>query len=195
MKQLQRNVAKWNVAKKQKNPKQPQRDKEWTHTNIQLQRDTKEIIKWHRTPTQDSLGGAVEGPVSYLYLCMTIWRHELQLFTDFIFEYIHYSNCCFCHETIALYVPVCCVCLHTIKSLQTRPCWVQSLTKCLKFDLCTLRNSTTAKKPGHRSATSLIQTRYSMFGDVSSSHLLADHLIPLAVWLTDIPLFCLPSLR
>lgn len=92
-----------NVAKKQKNPRQPQRDTERTQTNIQLQRnfkqlqrnfeqlqrDTKQIIKWHRTPTQDSLGGAVEGPVSYLYLCVTIWRYELQLFTDFILEYIH----------------------------------------------------------------------------------------------------------
>ena len=112
-------------------------------------------------------------------------------------SYYTSQNCnyCFCHETMAVYVPECCVRPHTFKSLQTRPCCVQS-DKVFKVPLLHFeKQHSSQKKPGRRSAASLIQTRYSMFGDVSSSHLLADHLIPLAVWLTDIPLFCLPSLR
>lgn len=46
----------------------------------------------------------------------------------------------------------------------------------------------TAKQPksGHRSAAPLILTRYSMFGDVNSSRVLADRLIPLTAWLTSL---------
>lgn len=54
-----------------------------------------------------------------------------------------------------------------------------------KTCVCTLRNRKQLKS-GHRSAASLILTRYSMFGDVNSSRVLADRLIPLTAWLTSL---------
>lgn len=62
------------------------------------------------------------------------------------------------------------------------PWHIQSLTKDLSLICAHFEKQQNSWKPGHCSVSSLIQTWYTMFGEVNSSHLLADHLIPPTVW-------------